>query len=448
MRRTLLELSASLSRLNIPLRIVRADTARHIPDVLLRLARETQCDSLYLNREYELNESRRDELVSGAFRQAGLSVRAFDDQVFATPGEVRTGEGRYFTVFTPFKKALYARMGRMGVPEEAPGPRRQPSMAADPDPIPAQFDGIRSPVEPDRWPAGELHARRRLDAFLDGHARAYKDRRDLPADDGTSSLSPYLAIGAISARQCLNAALNADGSHAPLGEGNPGIATWISELVWREFYIHIMVGFPRVCMNRAFQPATERIRWNDNPDWFLAWSRGGTGVPIVDAGMRQLAQMGWMHNRVRMITAMYFTKNLFLDWRLGESWFMRNLVDGFLASNNGGWQWSASTGTDAAPYFRIFNPVSQSRTFDPDGVYIRRFVPELASIGTDALHEPWSLPPLARASLDYPEPLVDLAASRAAAIAAFRKLKGSSIVTRPFDDVAPPAPRSTKAQPR
>jgi deoxyribodipyrimidine photo-lyase len=432
--RTLRELSSALERLNIPLLIARAETPADIPGVLLSLAQRHACDRLAFNREYELNEHRRDERVRAAFEQRGLDVRAFDDQVFAPPGEVRTGDGRFFSVFTPFKKALYARMQRLGVPEVLPAPRAQGDLPTRPDPVPESVAGFESPIDPALWPAGEAAALKRLATFAANSIRAYKDRRDYPGEDGTSILSPYLAVGAVSSRQCLAAALESNrAARSPLDSGLAGPVHWISELVWREFYIHILAGFPRVCMHRAFQPATERIRWNDNPAHLEAWQHGRTGVPIVDAGMRQLRATGWMHNRVRMITAMYLTKNLFLDWRLGESWFMRNLVDGFLASNNGGWQWSASTGTDAAPYFRIFNPVSQSRNFDPDGAYIRRYVPELADVDPKGVHEPWTLPALLRARLDYPEPLVDLSSSRQRAIDAFRAIKGDALTTREYD---------------
>jgi deoxyribodipyrimidine photo-lyase len=200
---------------------------------------------------------------------------------------------------------------------------------------------------------------------------------------------------------------------------------WISEVLWREFYVNVMVGFPRVCMHRAFQLNTEAIVWNDEPNLLEAWKHGRTGVPIVDAGMRQLLRDGWMHNRVRMVVAMYFTKDYFLNWRLGEKWFMQNLIDGFLASNNGGWQWSASTGTDAAPYFRIFNTYNQSEKFDPDGAYIREFVPELRGVEGPAIHDPERLPGLLRSRLDYPKPLVDRVKAREKAIDAFRKLRPS-----------------------
>ncbi len=435
--RTATELSRRLESLNIALRIVTAESAADIPALVADLAARESCDAVYFNREYEINEARRDEKTESECAARGVRCRGFHDQVFAAPGEVRTGEGRYFTVFTPFKKALYNRMLREGLPAAAPSPKKQPRMTGSPDPVPATVRGFESGIVASLWPAGETHARKMLKTFVQRRITDYKSQRDMPAIEGTSMLSPYLNIGAVSCRECLLAAAeaNSGAKGSPLDSGSEGIAHWISELVWREFYIHIMVGYPRVCMHRAFQPATERIRWSDNEAHFKAWCEGRTGVPIVDAAMRQLLSTGWMHNRLRMIAAMYLTKNLFIDWRKGEKFFMRHLVDGFLASNNGGWQWSASTGTDAAPYFRIFNPVSQSRKFDPDGEFLRRMLPELRGVEGGDIHEPWLLPGLLRTRLNYPDPLVDLSRSRQKAIEAFQKIKGAPVTTRAFDDV-------------
>lgn len=424
--RTLGELSRNLAKLNIPLLIAHAPTLKDVPGAVLDAAVANNCDAVFFNREYEVNEAARDERTIELFKGQGLGAFAYHDQVLCPPGELRSGAGGFYTVFTPFKKASYARMLERGTPEMVPAPKKLAAMVCAPSPVPTRVDGFDSHVSSERWPAGEHAAMARLGAFVDARVASYKAQRDLPAIDGTSQLSHHLNVGAISVRQCLHAALNANTSHAkdkPFDSGSDGIVHWISELLWREFYIHIMVGFPRVCKHRAFQPATEAIEWNDNEAHFQAWCEGRTGVPIVDAGMRQLLRDGWMHNRVRMITAMYLTKNLFIDWRRGETFFMRHLVDGFLASNNGGWQWSASTGTDAAPYFRVFNPVSQSQKCDPSGAYIRAFVPELRSLETDAIHEPWELVPMARQRIDYPEPIVDLSKSRARAIEAFRALK-------------------------
>jgi deoxyribodipyrimidine photo-lyase len=425
--RTLRELSASLEKLNIPLLVRTAGGIADVPGVVLATAREQACDGLRFNKEYEIDEWERDERTLAAFKNAGIAATAHTDQSILEPGDVRTGEGKCFTVFTPFKKAAIKLLASRGGVELFPGPKKQPAMACARDSIPQLVAGFASDVPATLWPAGESAAMKRLVRFIEVSGKQYKDRRDTPSlsadwnDTGTSRLSPALAVGAISPRQCVS--LAAQANQGRLDTGSEGLTHWISEVLWREFYIHILRGFPRVCKHRAFQPATERIRWKENPAHEQAWREGRTGVPIVDAGMRQLLRDGWVHNRVRMIVAMYFTKNLFLDWRRGESWFMRHLVDGFLASNNGGWQWSASTGTDAAPYFRIFNPVSQSQRCDPQGEYIRRYVPELRDVEGEAIHEPWTIPGLLRAKLDYPEPIVDLSRTREAAIEAFREIK-------------------------
>ncbi len=432
--RTLAELSAQLQSLNIALVVRIAATAQDVPKVVAKVMKEFECDEVCFNREYEVNEAARDAKVREVCEKAGVTVREYTDQSLIEPGDVRTGEGRYYTVFTPFKKSAIAHLQKRGV-AEYPAAKKQKEMVGAPDEVPTGLKEFESDVPAETWRAGEKHAKKRLAAFAQKSIHTYKLSRDFPAMDGTSTLSPYLAIGAISPRQCLIAAMEANrefsrgGASATMGletwldSGNDGCLCWISEVLWREFYIHILRGFPRVCKHRAFQPATERIVWNENAEHLEAWKQGKTGVPIVDAGMRQLLATGWMHNRVRMITAMYFSKNLFLDWRVGEKWFMQHLVDGFLASNNGGWQWSASTGTDAAPYFRIFNPVSQSQRFDMEGKYIRKYVPELAHVAGDAIHEPWTMPALARSRFEYPEPIVDLSKTRARAIEVFGKLK-------------------------
>lgn len=203
-----------------------------------------------------------------------------------------------------------------------------------------------------------------------------------------------------------------------------GPAAWASELIWREFYRHVMVGFPRVSMGRAFRLATERIAWRFDGAHFAAWCEGRTGYPLVDAAMRELAATGWMHNRTRMVTAMFLTKHLLIDWRRGERQFLHSLVDADLANNNGGWQWAASTGTDAVPYFRVFSPISQSRRFDPDGAYLRRWLPELSRLPTPAIHDPSSLSPSERLAVDYPPPIVNHARARERAIAAFAAVRG------------------------
>lgn len=448
MLRSLAELSRDLERLNIPLLIRTAASAHDVPRQILDVATTHQCDRLAFTPEYELNESRRDEVVTNLFTKPGREVRAHHHAVLAQPGTIRTGAGEAYKVFTPFKKALIARLAESTeLLDATPAPKKQPAMPMPPDPIPTSIAGFEftpTPldelqlVSPDAayhpFPAGEQAALQHLNRFASNRVRTYADARDIPSLDATSRLSPHLALGTLSPHACLRAAIDASLDHNSTGatllaatSKKTGPSTWISEIIWREFYIHVMRLFPRVCMHRAFDLATERIEWDDNPEFLDAWKQGRTGVPIVDAGMRQLRITNWMHNRIRMVTAMFLAKNLFLDWRLGEQHFMSQLVDGFLASNNGGWQWSASTGTDAAPYFRIFNPISQSRRFDPRGDYIRRWVPELRAISADAIHEPWQRKASdARSgglfdSRVYPaRPIVDLSATRSRAIEAFR----------------------------
>lgn len=423
--RTLGELSATLASVNIPLKIVQVPGFAQVPSALLELAAACGCDALHFSDEYEVNERRRDDAVRETFAAASIPVFSYTDQVLIEPGTLRTTEGRWYTVFTPFKRAALGRLQRGGGIRLHATPTAQAVSRVAADAVagsPAEFKGL---TRPDLWPAGEKAAARRLREFSLERMAAYHEARDTPSIDGTSALSPYLAIGAISPRQCAAAVLAAEPEALdPRPRRKTGLSTWLSELLWREFYKHLLVGFPRVSMHRPFRVETEAIAWREDADDLEAWKTGQTGIPIIDAGMRQLLTTGWMHNRLRMITAMFLTKNLLIDWRLGERHFMRNLVDGDLANNNGGWQWSASTGTDAAPYFRVFNPVSQSREHDAAGAFIRKFVPELSELDGEAIHEPWTLAPMALSGLGYPsQPLVDLKTSRERAIEAFRGLR-------------------------
>lgn len=416
--RNLREMQAGLRRLNIPLVVTTAKRRPQIVTALLKVAKDSASTALFFNNEYEVNEARRDDTVERHFAKHALEVRRFDDHVLVRPGDVRTGQGGFFTVFTPFRKALFKRLEEQ--PVEVLGmPRKQPVIEVEGTPVPERVPGFESHVAnaAELWPAGEKCALRRLASFVEKRLAAYKEERDLPSIDGTSMLSAFLAAGVVSPRQCLAAAL--EFNRGKLDGGDAGAAQWISELAWREFYQHVIVGFPRVVMGRAFKPATDRLLWSYDEDHSERWRTGRTGVPIVDAGMRQLLATGWMHNRLRMITAMYLSKNLFIDWRWGEKHFMRHLVDGDFASNNGGWQWSASTGTDAVPYFRMFNPISQSEKCDPRGEFIRRYVPELRQVEGEAIHDP---PSLLRAGVGYPEPMVDHASARERVMGAFRAL--------------------------
>lgn len=435
------ELSDRLAKLNIPLIVVTAKREADVPRMVLEAAEKHRCAAVHFNREYEVNESIRDEHVRSVLAAKGIGVVPHDDQCILAPGTVRTREGGAFTVFTPFKNRWYTRHADIGGAPILPEPAVQaPIGGISPSEVPRSVDALASGISGTLWPGGQAEAAQRLARFVPEKLGVYKRDRDYPALPGTSVLSPYLAAGAISPRMCLRAAL--DANNGKLSSGSPGAVQWISELIWREFYIHIVQAFPRVSKGRAFKPATDRLRWSYNDEHFQRWCEGRTGVPIVDGAMRCLNATGWMHNRLRMIAAMYLTKDLFIDWRWGEKYFCQKLVDGTLASNNGGWQWSASTGTDAAPYFRIFNPTSQSKTYDERGDFIRAWVPELKDLDAKTIHAPHDadagVAPLARARLDYPEPIVD---HRRAVERVLREFKAISVGT---GGEAAPGPASRK----
>ncbi|OUM07372.1 deoxyribodipyrimidine photo-lyase [Pseudomonas syringae] len=418
--RNLVELQQALGKLNVPLLIREADTWDQAPEVLSTLCEQFKVEGVHLNQEYGIHETRRDQAVQQALEKAGIHVAQYLDQLLFKPGSVLTKTGNYFQVFTQFKKVCYSRLHE-AMPRLVRAPSAQQPLSINSDTVPDQVKGFSPPSTTLRelWPAGEAEASRRMAAFADEQIGYYKTDRDFPAKPGTSQLSAYLAAGVISPRQCLHAALASN--QGEFETGDVGTVTWINELLWREFYKHTLVGYPRVSRHRAFRPETEALKWRDAPDELLAWQEARTGLPIIDAAMRQLLDTGWMHNRLRMVVAMFLTKNLLIDWREGERFFMRHLIDGDLASNNGGWQWSSSTGTDSAPYFRIFNPLSQSERFDPEGVFIKRWLPELADLNKKQIHDPASIGGLFGVA-DYPKPIVDLSKSRARALAAFKAL--------------------------
>ncbi|OLF51895.1 deoxyribodipyrimidine photo-lyase [Pseudomonas chlororaphis] len=418
--RNLQQLSGDLARLNIPLLIREAPSWDQAPQVLLQLCRQLAVEALHVNEEYGIHESRRDAAVASLLQTQGVTFHSHLDQLLFQPGSVLTKSGAYFQVFSQFRKVCYSRL-HTALPSRLAAPRAQAAIQLQADAVPRQVEGFPtpSPALQALWPAGEHAAQQRLAYFAEAQLDYYQAERDLPARPGTSQLSPYLAAGVLSPRQCLHAALQSN--RGEFESGSPGAVTWINELLWREFYKHILVGYPRVSRHRAFRPETEAVPWRDAPDELAAWQQARTGLPIIDAAMRQLLETGWMHNRLRMIVAMFLTKNLLIDWRQGERFFMRHLIDGDLAANNGGWQWSSSTGTDAAPYFRIFNPLSQSQRFDSQGTFIKHWLPELAELGEKDIHNPAAMGGLFGVA-GYPPPMVDLALSRERALMAFKNL--------------------------
>ncbi|MDY0250304.1 MAG: deoxyribodipyrimidine photo-lyase [Pseudomonas sp.] len=422
--RNLAELKTRLAALNVPLLIRSANDWQHAATVIAQLCQQLNISAVHVNTEYGFHESQRDLAVAAALVDQGSLFHSHFDQLLFKPGSILTQAGTYFKVFSQFKKVCYQRLYDY-LPEPIATPTAQATLDIVSDSIPNNIPGFAA-TEPRMqalWPAGEQAAQQRLSTFTAETIDHYLEQRDMPAVPGTSQLAAYLAAGVLSVRQCLHAALTAN--QGEFDSGKPGVVTWINELLWREFYKHILVGYPKVSRNRSFKPETEALAWRNAPKDLLAWQQGRTGFPIIDAAMRQLLATGWMHNRLRMIVAMFLTKNLLIDWREGERFFMQHLIDGDLAANNGGWQWSASTGTDAVPYFRIFNPVSQSQRFDPKGTFIRHWLPELKHLSDKEIHQPKPLTGLF-VTESYPKPIVDLPASRQRALSAFKNLPSIS----------------------
>ncbi|MBI1179411.1 MAG: deoxyribodipyrimidine photo-lyase [Alphaproteobacteria bacterium] len=385
--------------------------------VLRQVVRETGAGGVLYGRSHEP----RARAVVRLAEKAGVPMKGFAGNLLFEPGSVLTGAGGPYKVFTPFYKACLSGPSP-AAPLAAPETLRTPDAWPESDALDG-WDLL--PRRPDwaggmrrAWSPGEAGAGDRLDAFLDEAVEDYGGRRDLPAEPGTSRLSPYLHYGEISARQVWQRAV----SH-PAG-GSAGTASFLRELLWREFCCHLLFHFPALT-HRPLRPEFERFPWRDDADALRAWQRGRTGYPIVDAGMRELWETGWMHNRVRMIAASFLVKDLAIDWRAGAAWFLDTLVDADPANNSCGWQWVAGCGTDASPYFRVFNPALQAQKFDPEGAYVRRWVPELASVPDACLAEPWKMAAGDRETIGlrlgrtYPHPIVDHGQARRRALAAF-----------------------------
>ena len=415
-RRALIDLQPRLAERGVALKLLRVDRWRDVPQALLAFCVSMGVEVVHCNREQGVNERRRDREAFTLLKANGIQMVGHDGQTLFEPGSLKTGSGDTYRVFTPFARACRAKLrSAASLPLPAPTPLRLPP-EMQPDSIEQTWPDCL-PCLDQIWPAEHHAVTQRLSDFIASAVSSYDMARDFPAQPGTSKLSPYLAAGLISPRQCLHAAMQVNGGE--IETGNPGVGVWINELLWREFYWHLLHGYPKLSMHRPLRDQTEAIRWREAPEDYKAWCEARTGVPIVDAAMRQMLATGWMHNRLRMIVAMFFTKNLLLDWRHGEKFFMQHLIDGDLAANNGGWQWSASTGADSAPYFRVFNPVSQSQKFDPLGEFIRKWVPELSKLDAKSIHDPTVDQ---RRACSYPQAIVDLKSSRLRAIEAFKRL--------------------------
>ncbi|HUO95894.1 MAG TPA: deoxyribodipyrimidine photo-lyase [Steroidobacteraceae bacterium] len=414
---TLAALGAALAARGAPLAIFAGPSAA----TLLAVARATGASSVHWNRRYEPAVVARDTALKAELRAAGLAAESHPGDLLLEPWSVANRAGEPFRVFTPFLRACQAELAR--VPPPRPPPATLPGAPQVPAGVPldalrllprVRWDGAFARL----WRPGEAGALARLEAFvaegLAGYAE-WRDRPDLPA---TSRLSPHLHFGELSPRQVL----------AAVGAGGRDADAFVRELLWREFAHHLLYAFPHTT-DAPLDARFADFPWPGDPHLLGAWQRGATGVPLVDAGMRELWHTGFMHNRVRMVVASFLTKNLGLPWQDGARWFHDTLLDADLANNTLGWQWTAGCGADAAPYYRIFSPLLQAERFDPERSYLRAWLPELARLPNEWLHRPFEAPPAAlaaagvRLGVDYPWPIVDLASSRKRALAAWQRMK-------------------------
>jgi deoxyribodipyrimidine photo-lyase len=382
-------------------------------EVLSTLVAETGADAIFAAEDFSPYARRRDALIA-----RHLPITLVNSLTARPPSAVLKANGEPYTVFTPFSRAWKA------LPLPAEGDLLIAPARLNPPPALASLE-LPRPHTSTYFLPGESNARSALRSFAAEKIFAYSAGRNRLDGDGTSALSPYLRFGMISAREAVAAAHLAIAS-APAAQARQSAEAWLDELIWREFYCSMLYHFPHV-LRHAFRPARRSTEWANDENAFAAWREGRTGYPVVDAAMRQMAETGWMHNRVRMIVASFLVKDLLIDWRWGERWFMQHLIDGDPAANNGGWQWIAGVGTDAAPYFRVFNPVLQSRKFDPDGDFARAWIPELRRVPDDYIHEPWKMPDDVQQKTrcvigkDYPAPIIDHAFARERVSAAYRQ---------------------------
>jgi deoxyribodipyrimidine photo-lyase len=430
---SLAALRSSLRARHSDLALLEGDAATELAE----LARRTGAAALFYNEDYDPSAIDRDARAARTLRGAAIDVHAHTDHVYHGAGEIVQPDGRPYSVYTPYRRRWTMRFAAEPHPPVASAPALRGTLMAraaigeTPDvPRPEEYGHASS----DRYPRGGLHeAKRLLDEFLGGGLTRYAERRNVPALEGTSRLSPHLRAGTIGIRTVVHAAAWVR-DNAPDRDAREADA-WIGELVWRDFYQQLLFHHPRVA-HEPFREAAAAIAYANDDAAYAAWCEGRTGYPIVDAAMIQLNATGWMHNRLRMIAASFLAKHLLTDYRRGERYFEQRLADADLAANNGGWQWSASTGTDAAPYFRIFNPVLQGYTFDPDGTFVKRMIPVLATLPPKYVHAPWTTPPLLQAQLgcvigrDYSEPIVDHAFARERAIAVYGAALGRNARVR------------------
>ncbi|WP_240537056.1 cryptochrome/photolyase family protein [Marinomonas flavescens] len=399
-----------LASFGIPADLITVASFHDIPGALESYCLTHEIKHVWFNQDIPIHEQQRDQKVSIQLGTQGIKTHPQNTDLMV-PNPVLSQQGTPFKIFTPFFKRWLTLLSAQDW-QPLPKPKIQNTAIEYVEPDIRWATTYREDI----WAPDQEEAQQKLWHFCYTKEERYQEQRNYPATPGTSSLSPYLALGALGPRECLFAIQYACDNKG----GNWKDSIWLKELAWRDFYRQLMGNFPFLAMGKPFKPETDFIRWNQDESLFLAWTQGNTGFPIVDAAMRQLNQTGWMHNRLRMIAASFLSKLIFADWRKGEKYFMEHLIDGEFSSNNGGWQWSASTGCDAAPYFRVFNPTRQSETYDSNGDFIRRFVPELKDLDAKSIHNPSHSQ---RLECGYSLPIIDYKTTRIAAIAAFSELK-------------------------
>lgn len=431
--RTLEMMKADLAEKHIPLHVATVANRKDVSGHIVGKCEEWGAKHVFCNIEYEVDELRRETKLVKRCLGKGINFTAVHDDCVVPPENLMSGSGKQYSVYSPWYRAWVKHIHEHPRLLEC-----QPDISANPESarqtFSTIFDGSIPSAPPNKaldeeqrdrlrhiFPAGEQEAHARLTRFVSDRVSKYKDLRNTPSANSTSLLSVHFSAGTLSPRTAIRAAQTANSSKK-LDAGNPGIQTWIAEIAWRDFYKHVLAHWPFVCMGKPFKYEYSDIEWEYDDAAFSRWCEGTTGFPIVDAAMRQVKGMKYMHNRCRMIVASFLAKDLLLDWRRGEKFFMENLIDGDFASNNGGWGFSASTGVDPQPYFRIFNPLLQSEKFDPDGEYIRKWVPELAGIKGKAIHDPYGRGEgKAAEKAGYPRPMVEHKKCRERALERYKK---------------------------
>lgn len=415
----LANISQQLADSAIPFHLLECDTFMQCAPLLLQLCQQRQITDIWFYDEIPLDEQLRDQAVTELLAKHHITTHSCGWDLLL-PKPLYNKQGLPFKVFTPFYKSWLIQLENMPVSSVAPFNTQSAKQgSSEANVLTTSTPHWKKSYREDLWQKNSIQVQDSLSKFCQHKMNAYAQQRDIPAIAGTSTLSPYLALGMLSPRHMFNTIQLECAAQGKDWRTND----WLRELAWREFYKQLMWHFPQLCQGKPFKADTQTIRWNQAPQLFQAWCQGKTGFPIVDAAMRQLTQTGWMHNRLRMVSASFLTKLLFIDWRQGERFFMQHLIDGDFASNNGGWQWSSSTGCDSVPYFRVFNPQRQSEKFDPNGSFIRRFLPELQSLDAKSIHNPTLQQ---RKEANYPLPIIDYANAREQAISAFKQHNNSA----------------------